>query len=702
MEGQKWCTRYRVKIDEALSQIFEVKVCHMLNKIAREIWKEDGNKSVVIHFHNGESRVFCKGSNGKSRLMKLWGRKDKTEVWFEGGEKDNIGDLVIVACELATRAEMKGSWEMVPKSQKKRIEAIMGIRGKGPALKGCVPSLVCLGEKTSPNMRVETLTDDEVAKIEAKCKIIEKILGNPEEDKSPLTKKKIVWGTAEPDKIIVDKLNGMRKYVQNERVPDDRIRKIFKKVISRIARNGPDAECLEILSEAEKRITGAKRPFYGIGAYIQSANIFLQFSRVMTNSNELNWFPLRYGTSKKGMKILNSMKDEKVDVVEKELLMTKMGGIKPRILCILKDSDGKKVVNGCVYDTKALLEESPSQVKEMEEDTTSTDVNAMGDKQLCKEGMSNMVSIQHMNKTSYKQALLPIQVMMKSDEHRRVQQSYRESCKSNTTDIEIEESQTKTLEVENNELTKDKDTGKDEQENNDFRNEITEKNCTNVKENNNGSSEDKDVEDRRAHEDTEEVYSGEEPKSNPNQGTRAKRSSPTRRATMPRSISCPKMCRNTNIPLRTITENINSNGLEAVYKIGEDTLEITVNIDRQLIGNRKIIVNVVAGKEKRSYDLPDAQDRKMVVQRDRTSIFGRKVEARNRMEGNGGMGEMREKEGCQLQKQAQMVTKGNLKTRSHKEKNNNVWIYMGGSKHKCRNGTTSQKRTQEQLQCHGR
>ena len=418
IEGQEWFARYAVEIDEALSQLIEVKVCHMLNRMVKKIWKEDDNRSIVIHFHNGESRVFCKCPNGKSRLMKLRGRRDRTAVWTEGSEKDNIGDLVIVACEFAKRGRRKGSWEMVPDSQRRRIEAIMKCREKEPAPEGCVPSLFCLGEKASLNVRAETLTEDEAAKMEAKCKIIERILGNPDEDTSPLTKKRVVWGTAEPDKIIVDKLNDMRKYVQNERAPDDKIRKVFKKVIRRIARNGPDAECLDMLYEAEKRINGAKRSFYGIGAYIQSASMFLQFGRVMTNSNELNWFPLRYGSCTKGMKVLNSIKDEKVGVVEKELLMTRMGEIKPRILCILKDGDGKKVVNGCVYDTKALLEESPYEVAQVEEDITSTEVNAKVDKQPCQGGMSCMVGTHHVNKSSYKQALLPIQVMMKSDEHR--------------------------------------------------------------------------------------------------------------------------------------------------------------------------------------------------------------------------------------------------------------------------------------------
>ena len=108
----------------------------------------------------------------------------------------------------------------------------------------------------------------------------------------------------------------------------------------------------------------------------------------------------------------------------------------------------------------------------------------------------------------------------------RVQQSYREICESNTTDTEIEKSRIKTIEVKNNEQTLDKDTGLDDQENNDMEGEIAEKNSNDAKENNNGSSEDRNEEDRRAHMSTVEVNSDEELKSNPSQGTRTKRRSP--------------------------------------------------------------------------------------------------------------------------------------------------------------------------------
>lgn len=251
----------------------------------------------------------------------------------------------------------------------------------------------------------------------------------------------------------------------------------------------------------------------------------------------------------------------------------------------------------------------------------------------------------------------------------RVQQSYREICESNTTDTEIEKSRIKTIEVKNNEQTLDKDTGLDDQENNDMEGEIAEKNSNDAKENNNGSSEDRNEEDRRAHMSTVEVNSDEELKSNPSQGTRTKRRSPIRRATTLRQIGSSIMCENTNVSLRTISECVSSEGLEAMYKIGDNTLEITVNIDKQLIGNRKIVVNVVAGKEKKAYDLPDAQERKTVVQKDRTSIFGRKVEARNRIEGKGGMGEALEKEGCRVRKESVEMTSPD--TDKWKPENNN-------------------------------
>lgn len=292
-------------------------------------------------------------------LKKIYISRERNMFYAQGsGEQVSMKDKVIIAASLSKLVDAeRGAWWISKSGCKMRATSISKHIGDRTVVNGYIPCLFHVStEGVRINVRSAFLKGMRGEATEENRKRFKEIIGLPVSDNTPLTKKRVVYGTEIKDERVRDKLNRLRKYMVNEKKKNEGRRRIFTEVMERVAERGsPDIECLHMMQKINPKGDMEKRAQYRIGAFLPNGGIFLEFTRYAYKSNDVGWFPLKFKTNSEGNHILAPIKNGKENVIAELLLLPRdLKGIQPKILCVLKDKNGKKVVNGCIYSMEEI------------------------------------------------------------------------------------------------------------------------------------------------------------------------------------------------------------------------------------------------------------------------------------------------------------------------------------------------------------
>ena len=363
-------------------------------------------------------------------------------------------------------------------------------------------------------MRRTFLRNDKSKNVEKEASKLRDLLGCSDVVASNSTRRKIVFGSKIEDRDVEEQMYGFMNYIMDEQKQNVEQRKIFLRVIKRIAKLGkPDERCLDLLQTDP--ITGERksRAKYRIGALLRNANIFLQFTRKKEKSRTVGWYPMKFDANSDKVHSLFPIKNMDAKFIIESLFCTTMDNINPRIICILKDKNGKRIVNGCIYDLKTIREKiSKSETLpkiptvqpiimgcwERNDKLYIKDQNVDSRTKCKKKDLVMKVPCSNHDPVSP----LPVMVMMENDENREIRNIYRKNVEEIMRESQIvsQDGSVHTQEAENRNETDeqnwndfnetvchdqevDKVISADEVENN-YDNNINEENCNNYVETN--------------------------------------------------------------------------------------------------------------------------------------------------------------------------------------------------------------------------
>ena len=342
----------RHKIIERLEELFN-KIRNKTKKYSIAICNENGQ--IAIAEKNQDGRVIWKTATRVHESPK----EQKILVNQEDHEMRQIAKEISSAALVRRQDGNPNQWWLSLSSIKERIECLMDWRGMKEMHRHCFPSLYKINDKgVMSNLRRREQLEIST-RIEEERRYLQNQLGVPEYDDSPLTKKTIITHISMTEDGVKKDLAKLRKYVLNEKTMNERNEEIFQRAVRRIVKKGiPDIKTLELIQHASSEYNNNKRADYRIGGYLANAGIFVEYTRLRGRSKEVGCYPLKF--EKKNGKIckLVPVRDAEINKITKILCGIDINRIQPRIICVLKDKNGKKVVNGQFYDVMNIRKES--------------------------------------------------------------------------------------------------------------------------------------------------------------------------------------------------------------------------------------------------------------------------------------------------------------------------------------------------------
>lgn len=428
-------------IGKLLSSIDDKVVMVGLRKLGKKLWRDDGKFSLLILMCGCKAGVLVRNDVGSFELMEV--RKTETDDQIVAvNMKSKIAEVGKVESVSVVKSmdEDKSSWLVSVSTCRNRGEAIMEHMKTSQVSLDYIPSMFKISkENVVPNIMKTFLRGERGNKMEQDGCLLEKIMRHPSTVLPGSSKKKIIFCLGTNDKAVEEQLSCLEKYIADETERNEEQRKIFLQVIKRIARHGrPDSKCLELMQIDP--LTGEKRgrAKYRIGAYIKNANMFLEFTRKKERSKCIGWYPMRYGTNSEKENVLVPVKNEDKKVVTDLLFMTPVENICPRIICIMKDNNGKRLVNGCFYDMKVIRERmgkketipripliQPGVLGRWDDEEDEMMVPQV-ERRTPQKKTRDVDKDNNLN-VNVKTPLLPVMTMVQSDENKAVRETYRRS-----------------------------------------------------------------------------------------------------------------------------------------------------------------------------------------------------------------------------------------------------------------------------------
>ena len=428
-------------IGKLLSSIDDKVVMAEMRKMGKKLWGEDGKFSILLLMCGCKAGVMMRDDDGSFKLVEV--RKVETDDQIVAVNKKNkmvkVGKVESVSL-VKSLDKSKSSWMVSVSTCQNRCETIMAHMKTAQVSLDFIPSMFKINkDNVVPNIMRTFLRGERGCKMEQDGCLLKKIIGHPNMILPTSSKKKIVFCLGTEDRAVEEQLTCLDKYISDETERNEEQRKIFLQVIKRIARHGrPDSRCLELMQIDP--LTGEKRgrAKYRIGTYIKNANVFLEFTRKKERSNSIGWYPMRYAINSNRVNVLVPIKNEDKKVVTDLLFMTPVENICPRIICMMKDKNGKRLVNGCFYDMKVVREKMSKKQEipriplirpgvlgrwnDEEDEMIVPQVERRTPQKKNKD-----VEKENNNNENIKTPLLPVMTMVQNDENKLVKDMYRRS-----------------------------------------------------------------------------------------------------------------------------------------------------------------------------------------------------------------------------------------------------------------------------------
>ena len=255
-----------------------------------------------------------------------------------------------------------GYWILSRTSYRERVHMIMKEAFSIGYLEGFTHSIVkvCFqGASTNVKRSIyERLSLPGKQELKKRAEYLEKICGIPEKDIEGRARK-VRCDVSVEDKNIKEKVKSLSKYIIQRKNTDKDEIEYLQRLARRIAVQGITKENMETLDSQWKKGNGekAKGCSYRIGAYIPNAGILLQYTHAKGKSEACGWFPLKFGRLQEGAYTLNAVRDIDTDEFGCKVIGAPLSHFKPRILCFMIHKGKKKIINGEIYDLKALGKE---------------------------------------------------------------------------------------------------------------------------------------------------------------------------------------------------------------------------------------------------------------------------------------------------------------------------------------------------------
>lgn len=475
-------------ITSALGNLSEKEMRKQLCAVAKEL-EETGNQTVVLFFESGEMAIRKKDDKG----TRVWRKAEMVQsesidtICLIRAKKETVKltEKVIRAAATAQKEpDKKGRWWVSIATCKGRIESILAKNGTDEIRKDYLPSIYKITEEgIKENIQSDRLCIEVQKRIEEEKKRLKKLFKLPINKPPNAATKAVVTHPSCKDEKVIQELQKLKDYVVTEKTYNEDNQKVFLEIVKRIAINGhPDIECIEMLQSISERKTGQKRSQYRIGVYLVNANIVCEFTRTEGCMKYVGWFPMTYDKSSQYYTNLVPIKHTERDTICTILHGAMYERLQPRIICFLKDHNGKKILNGSIYDLveirKDITQKIPIQSKYLILPIALaliTNVNDLSISHVLKDqarklkpkdgkNAPKMVPSQEPEITEHARTpVLPVQVMMDSDYYVSVQNWYRvpEDASEMRNDgcLTCEPSKQKSLEI--NELTNTENTGND-------------------------------------------------------------------------------------------------------------------------------------------------------------------------------------------------------------------------------------------------
>lgn len=346
------------EIERAMSCIRRKEVRQNLKKIAKELIKEIKDYSIAIFTDSGQVAIADKTVNHtiewKIADREVSSNSQKCMVKVRE-EYLKLKDVKITDAGLARKEkDVKDLWWVSISTCKTRVQSIMAYNGEEVRRSDYVPSIY---EITSEGVKIKITKTSQTKEMEKNSLELNRIFGTPDKKPTIPAARIVVTHSSVKDERVKRQLQMLKNYVVTERVADDKKYNTFLEVAKRIAIiKTPDEKCLEMIHSVDTIKDKGNRAKYRIGAYIPNANVILEYTRFNANARNTAWFPLKYTESSELKSILKPIKNEDKDTISDIMQWNDFRRLQPRIICILQDRNGKKIVNSCIYDICNLRE----------------------------------------------------------------------------------------------------------------------------------------------------------------------------------------------------------------------------------------------------------------------------------------------------------------------------------------------------------
>ena len=255
--------------------------------------------------------------------------------------------------------EKKGYWILSRTNYRERVHMIMKEALSIGYLEGYTNAIVkvCFqGASTNVKKSIyERLSLSGKQELRKRAEYLESICGIPEKDIEGRARK-VRCDISVEDKNIKEKVRSLSKYIIQRKSTDKDEVECLQRLARRIATQGITKENMETLDSQWKKGKGekAKGCSYRIGAYIPNAGILLQYTHAKGKSEACGWFPLKFGRLQEGAYTLRAVRDIDTDEFGCKVIGVPLSHFKPRLLCFMIHKGKKKIINGEIYDLKAL------------------------------------------------------------------------------------------------------------------------------------------------------------------------------------------------------------------------------------------------------------------------------------------------------------------------------------------------------------
>lgn len=348
------------ELEDILSNLQEMEVKTKLKEMAKSLI-QNKDQSLILYIDDEYGCLLVKNEKEQYTWMEtkfIEDGKENNECIIERLDKSTtLSGKKIIAAALAQKLGGSDKKWLVPVvTCRSRLESIINKKKREEYIEGFVASLYIVNDEgVKLNISDKDLPVNISKSLREQGKRVEEIISKPQYKTIKTIKKTVIVHESVRDEEVIKRIQRLKDYIISEKIHNKEKHETFMKIIRRIAVKGkPDLECLEILQRMDEKKTGIKRAKYRIGAYIVNANLFCEFTRVESSMKESGWFPLKYNESSDNRMVLTPIKNTERDEVANIIHKANYERVQPRIICIMRDRNGKKVVNSCFYDLKQI------------------------------------------------------------------------------------------------------------------------------------------------------------------------------------------------------------------------------------------------------------------------------------------------------------------------------------------------------------